>query len=77
MEKVKRANAELAKVVREEKDQLRKVQDRHKYMMEAQISNTVPALLLCMKVLSGAPSVRQPMSPVCILRSRDKHLPRN
>ena len=33
MEKVKRANAELAKVVREEKEQLRKVQDRHKYMM--------------------------------------------
>ena len=33
MEKVKRANAELAKVVREEKEQLRKTQDRHKYMM--------------------------------------------
>ena len=33
MEKVKRANAELAKVVREEKEQLRKAQDRHKYMM--------------------------------------------
>ena len=33
MEKVKRANAELAKVVREEKAQLRKAQDRHKYMM--------------------------------------------
>ena len=32
MEKVKRANAELAKVVREEKEQLRKAQDRHKYM---------------------------------------------
>ena len=33
LEKVKRANAELAKVVREEKEQLRKAQDRHKYMM--------------------------------------------
>ena len=33
LEKVKRANAELAKVVREEKEQLRKTQDRHKYMM--------------------------------------------
>ena len=33
MEKVKRANAELAKVVREEKEQLRKAQYRHKYMM--------------------------------------------
>ena len=33
MEKVKRANAELAKVVREEKEQLRKAQDRYKYMM--------------------------------------------
>ncbi|MCR5204888.1 MAG: hypothetical protein K6E47_07505 [Lachnospiraceae bacterium] len=33
MVKVKLANAELAKVVREEKDQLRKTQDRHKYMM--------------------------------------------
>ena len=33
MEKVKRANAELAKVVREEKEQTRKAQDRHKYMM--------------------------------------------
>lgn len=33
MEKVKRANAELAKIVREEKEQLRKAQDRHKYMM--------------------------------------------
>ena len=33
MENVKRANAELAKVVREEKEQLRKAQDRHKYMM--------------------------------------------
>ena len=33
MEEVKRANAELAKVVREEKEQLRKTQDRHKYMM--------------------------------------------
>ena len=33
MEKVKRANAELAKVVREEKEELRKTQDRHKYMM--------------------------------------------
>ena len=33
MEKVKIANAELAKVVREEKEQLRKTQDRHKYMM--------------------------------------------
>ena len=30
---MKRANAELAKVVREEKEQLRKTQDRHKYMM--------------------------------------------
>ena len=33
MEKVKWANAELAKVIREEKEQLRKVPDRHKYMM--------------------------------------------
>ena len=33
MEKVKRANAEFAKVVREEKEQLRKTQDRHEYMM--------------------------------------------
>ena len=33
LDKVKRANAELAKVVREEKEQLRKTQDRHKYMM--------------------------------------------
>ncbi len=33
MEKVKRANAELAKEVREDKEQLRKAQDRHKYMM--------------------------------------------
>ena len=33
MEKVKRANAELAKIVREEKEQLRKTQDRHKYMI--------------------------------------------
>ena len=33
MENVKRANAGLAKVVREEKEQLRKTQDRHKYMM--------------------------------------------
>ena len=33
LEKVKRANAELAKVVREKKEQLRKTQDRHKYMM--------------------------------------------
>ena len=33
LEKVKRANAELAKVVREEKEQLRKAQDRHKYMI--------------------------------------------
>ena len=30
---VKRANAELDKIVREEKEQLRKAQDRHKYMM--------------------------------------------
>ena len=29
LDKVKRANAKLAKVVREEKDQLRKTQDRH------------------------------------------------
>ena len=33
LDKVKRANAELAKVVREEKEQIRKTQDRHKYMM--------------------------------------------
>ena len=33
MEKVKRANAELAKVVREENKQLRKARDRHKHMM--------------------------------------------
>ena len=33
LERVKRANAELAKVVCEEKEQLRKTQDRHKYMM--------------------------------------------
>ena len=33
MEKVKRANAELAKVRRDQKKELRKEQDRHKYMM--------------------------------------------
>ncbi len=33
LEKVKRANAELAKIVREEKEKLRKTQDRHKDMM--------------------------------------------
>lgn len=33
MEKVKRANAELAKVRREQKKQLRKEQDHHKFMM--------------------------------------------
>ena len=33
MERVKRANAELAKVRREERKQLRKEQDHHKFMM--------------------------------------------
>lgn len=33
MEKVKRANAELAKIRRDQKKQLRKEQDRHKYMI--------------------------------------------
>ena len=33
LDKVKRANAALAKAVREEKEQLRKTQDCHKYMM--------------------------------------------
>jgi len=33
LEKVKRANTELAKVVREEKEQLRKTQDHHKFMV--------------------------------------------
>ena len=33
LEKVKRANAELAKVRREQKEQLRAEQSRHKYMM--------------------------------------------
>ena len=33
LEKVKRANAELAKVRREQRKQLRKKQDHHKYMM--------------------------------------------
>ena len=33
LDKVKRANAELAKVRREQKKQLRKEQDHHKYMM--------------------------------------------
>ena len=33
LERVKRANAELAKVRRDQKKQLRKEQDRHKYMM--------------------------------------------
>ena len=42
MEKVKRANAELAKVVREEKEQLRKAQDRHKYMMGGCVAKYFP-----------------------------------
>lgn len=33
MEKVKRANAALAKIRRDQKKQLRKEQDRHKYMI--------------------------------------------
>ena len=33
LDKVKRANAELAKVRRDQKKELRKEQDRHKYMM--------------------------------------------
>ena len=33
LEKVKRANAELAKVRRDQRKQLRKEQDHHKYMM--------------------------------------------
>ena len=33
LDKVRRANAELAKVRRDQKKQLRKEQDRHKYMM--------------------------------------------
>lgn len=33
LDKVKRANAELAEIRREQKKQLRREQDRHKYMM--------------------------------------------
>jgi len=43
---VKRANAELAKVVREEKEQLRKTQDRHKYMMGGCVVKYFPEALL-------------------------------
>lgn len=42
LDKVKRANAELAKVVREEKEQLRKTQDRHKYMMGGCVAKYFP-----------------------------------
>ena len=42
MEKVKRANAELAKVRREQKKQLRKEQDHHKYMMGGVIVRYFP-----------------------------------
>ena len=45
MEKVKRANAELAKVVREEKEQTRKAQDRHKYMMGRLCGEILPRSL--------------------------------
>lgn len=45
MEKVKRANAELAKVVREEKEQLRKTQDCHKYMMGGCVVKYFPKLM--------------------------------
>ena len=42
MEKVKRANAELAKVRREQKKQLRKEQDHHKFMMGGVIVKYFP-----------------------------------
>lgn len=42
MEKVKRANAELAKVVCEEKEQLRKARYRHKYMMGGSVVKYFP-----------------------------------
>ena len=42
MEKVKRANAELAKVRREERKQLRKEQDHHKFMMGGVIVKYFP-----------------------------------
>ena len=42
LDKVKRANAELAKIVREEKEQLRKTQDRHKYMMGGCVQKYFP-----------------------------------
>ncbi len=45
-DKVKRANAELAKLVREEKEQLRKVQDRHKYMMDQIVRHTFGCIFL-------------------------------
>ena len=42
LDKVKRANAELAKVRREERKQLRKEQDHHKYMMGGVIVKYFP-----------------------------------
>ena len=42
LEKVKRANAELAKVRREERKQLRKEQDHHKFMMGGVIVKYFP-----------------------------------
>ena len=42
LEKVKRANAELAKVVREEKEQLRKVKEHHRFMMGGVIVKYFP-----------------------------------
>ena len=47
MEKVKRANAELAKVVREEREQLRKTQDCHKYMMGGCVVKYFPEAYNC------------------------------
>ena len=42
LDKVKRANAELAKVRREERKQLRKEQDHHKFMMGGVIAKYFP-----------------------------------
>ena len=42
LDKVKRANAELAKVRREERKQLRKEQDHHKFMMGGVIVKYFP-----------------------------------
>ena len=42
LERVKRANAELAKVRREERKQLRKEQDHHKFMMGGVIVKYFP-----------------------------------